>query len=84
MSLPFAYKNGSALVRLVDYKKKSPVPFREVREQIGQELSRRKYQQARGELLRRLKEGSEISINPNVWNTLRKELEHADIAAKNK
>ncbi len=84
MSLPFAYKNGSALVRLVDYKKRSPVPFREVREQIGQELSRRKYQQAREDLLRRLKDGSEISINPKVWNALRKELEHADVAVKNK
>ncbi|MDH4332522.1 MAG: peptidyl-prolyl cis-trans isomerase [Desulfobulbaceae bacterium] len=84
VSMPFAYKNGSALVRLVEFKEKSPVPFREVREQIGQELSRLKYQQARGELLRKLKDGSEISINPNVWNKLRKELEHADVVVKNK
>lgn len=84
VSLPFAFKNGSALLRLVDHREKVPVPFPQVREQIRQELSRRKYQQARGELLRRLKDGSEISINPKMWNKLRKELEHADVAVKNR
>ena len=84
VSLPFAFKNGSALVRLVNYREKVPVPFFQVKEQIRQELSRLKYQQAREELLRRLKEGSEISINPKVWKKLRKELANADVAVKNK
>lgn len=84
VSLPFAFKNGSALVRLVQYKEKVSVPFVQVKEQIRQELSRLKYQQAREELLRRLKEGSEISINPKVWKKLRKELANADVAVKNK
>lgn len=84
VSLPFTSKNGSALLRLVDHREKIPVPFPQVREQIRQELVRLKYQQARGELLRRLKDGSEISINPKVWKKLRKELEHADVAVKNK
>ncbi|MFH1020474.1 MAG: peptidylprolyl isomerase [Pseudomonadota bacterium] len=84
VSLPFAFKNGSAVVRLVDHREKVPVPLSRVREQISQELSRRKYLQAREELLRRLKDGSEISINPKVWHKLRKELEHADVAVKNR
>ncbi|MBU3937349.1 MAG: peptidyl-prolyl cis-trans isomerase [Proteobacteria bacterium] len=84
MSMPFAYKDGNALLRLVNHREKIPVPFPQVREQISQELSRLKYQQAREELLRRLKEGSEISINPKVWNKLRKELANADVAVKNK
>lgn len=84
MSMPFAFKDGNALVRLVNYREKSPVPFSQVKEQIRQELSRLKYQQARDELLHRLKKGSEISINPKVWNTLRKELANADVAVKNK
>ena len=84
VSLPFAFKDGSALMRLVNYKEKIPVPFPQVKEQIRQELSRLKYQQAREDLLRRLKEGSEISINPKVWNKLRKELAHADVVIKSK
>jgi len=84
VSLPFAFKDGSALVRLVKYREKVPVSFLQVKEQIRQELSRLKYQQVREELLRRLKEGSEISINPKVWKKLRKELANADVAVKNK
>lgn len=84
VSLPFAYKSGSAVVQLVDHREKVLLPLPQVREQISQELSRQKYLQAREDLLQKLKDGSEISINQKVWDKLRKELEHADVAVESK
>lgn len=84
VSRPFTLGTGSAMVRLINRIPKTPLPFESVSEQIHKELSQEKKQQARQDLLRRLKERSDIRVNAGVWNTLRKELEKSDDAGKTK
>lgn len=84
VSLPFAYEGRSAVVQLLNHRQKTTLPLSQVREQIVQELTRQKYLQVRQNLLRKLKDGSEIGINQKVWDKLRKGLKNADVAVKNK
>lgn len=75
VSRPFALRGNTALLRLINHAPGVPMPFESVQGQIREELSGEKRRQARLDLVRLLRERSDVRVNQKVWNTLRKELE---------
>jgi len=75
VSRPFALRGNTALLRLVNHTPGVPMPLASVAEQIREELGKEKRRLARLDLVRLLRERSDVRVNQKVWNTLRKELE---------
>jgi len=78
VSSPFKMLQDYGLLKVINYRQKTPVPFSRVKDEIKQLLLQEKSNRARNDFLDRLKEHSTIEVNENNWQKIRKELADKD------
>lgn len=83
MSRLFAYNEGMAVVKLIERKPPAPIDFAELRQQLDQQLRQEKYQRLRKELIETLRARSDIRVNEEEWQKVRRQLENTDEGKKN-
>ena len=74
ISIPFTYQQEAAIILLKGKKRGIALPLDEVKAKIGEELTDKKYKAEKDSYVKKLRSRSEIKVNDNVWNKLRKEL----------
>ncbi|MEW6501126.1 MAG: peptidylprolyl isomerase, partial [Thermodesulfobacteriota bacterium] len=83
MSRPFAYNDGMAVVKLIDRKDPAPIAFEQLEQLLRQQLGEEKYRRLKKELLETLRARSEIRMNEEEWQKVRRELEESAQEKKN-
>lgn len=73
ISQPFKYKQGTAIVKLVNNKVAMPIPFKQIEDELTQKLRKEKFTTSRRDFLAILKDKSTITVNQKVWDKLHKE-----------
>lgn len=75
-SKPFAKEDKSVIIKLVGRQNARLMPLSEVRNNIKMRLEREKFMSLREELLKSLRSKSTITVNQNIWDSLKKEYAH--------
>lgn len=83
MSRPFAYNDGMAVVKLIDRKDPAPIAFEQLEQLLRQQLGEEKYRRLKKELLETLRARSEIRVDEEEWQKVRRELEESAQEKKN-
>ena len=69
---------SNVFLKLINRKSSPPKPFATVSSQISDKIIKQKIKDLRNDYLAKLKAKTTISINQNLWETLRKEYGAAD------
>lgn len=75
---PFLVNKQNVFLKLINRKSSPPKPFATVSSQISDKIIKQKIKDLRNDYLAKLKAKTTISINQNLWETLRKEYGAAD------
>lgn len=78
VSTPFTLDGNGALVKLMQRKSAIPIPFKQVKEELSQNLSKEKFISSKRDFLTILKGKSTIKINTKKWAKL-----HHDLTLEN-
>lgn len=74
VSSPFSKGQNYALVKLVNRRQKTPIPFVQVKDEMRQQLLQERAQQARAHFLNQLKEQAQIVLDQQNWQKMVSEL----------
>jgi hypothetical protein len=78
LSPVFPVNGHAGLVQLIDRTPAQPQPFATVSGRIHEQLHEERLNKVREEYLQRLRAGSSIEVNEEVWRQINKEMEQAD------